>query len=228
MSGKLGHVSQWWSALLALDRAGGIIAGAARLERFDAVVFLAVCAMYCAYGVSMGMPRGILPAVVSGLKLPFLYAFTLLVCFPPFYVLNHLLGPRVSGRGCLRLLLFATSANAVAIFSYAPVSYFFTMTTSSEAMSGYRFLVVMHVVVFAVAGVLSLIVIQVLFRATAHQLGRPLRPMFLAVFGGVYAFVGTQMSWVLRPWIGSWAVDYQPLRPIEGSFIESIVRLTGI
>jgi len=195
------------------------------LDRFDLAIVALVCAMYCSYGVSMGIPRGMFSGLVSGLKLPFLYLLTLIVCFPPFYVLNNALGPRVPPIACLRLLLFATSANAVAIVSYAPVSYFFTFTTSSSAMSGYRFLVGMHVIVFAIAGILSIFVIHVLFRATAHQLQRPLRPMFLIVFGGVYAFVGTQMSWVLRPWIGSWAMDYAPFRAIEGSFIESIFRL---
>ncbi|NUM54594.1 MAG: hypothetical protein HUU46_13190 [Candidatus Hydrogenedentes bacterium] len=228
MAADRNHIREWWRTLLTPDRAGRSISSDAKLDRLDASVLAIVCMMYCCYGISMGMPRGALPAVVSGLKLPLLYVFTLLVCFPPFYVLNNFLGPRLSGIGCLRLLLLATSANSVAIFSYAPVSYFFTLTTSSIALSGYRFLVIMHVAVFAVAGGLSLVIIHVLFRAASHQLNRPLRSSFLVMFGGVYAFVGTQMSWVLRPWIGSWAIDYQPLRPIEGSFIESIFRLTGL
>ncbi|HRI89524.1 MAG TPA: hypothetical protein PLJ47_07650 [Candidatus Hydrogenedentes bacterium] len=221
-------IARWWAALLSPDRAGRIILRSTPIDGFDLAIVAFVCVMYCGYGVSMGIPRGIFAGVVSGFKLPFLYLLTLAVCFPPFYVLNNALGPRVRPVACLRLLLFATSANAVAIVSYAPVSYFFTFTTSSSAMSGYRFLVGMHVVVFAIAGILSVLVIHVLFRATASQLERPMRPMFLFVFGGVYAFVGTQMSWVLRPWIGSWAIDYQPFRAIEGSFIESIFRLVSI
>ena len=219
------HFAEWWSALLSPERGGRIVSGVSRFDGFDRTVFLGVAAMYSIYGISMGMPRGMVPAVVSGLKLPLLYLLTLLVCFPPFYVLNQLIGPRVGARGCVRLLLLATSVNAIAIVSYAPASYFFTLTTSTSTLSGYRFLLVMHVIVFALAGAISLLAIHVLFRAAAMQLGRPLRPEFLGVFGGVYALVGTQMSWTLRPWVGSWAIDYAPFRAIEGSFVEALIRL---
>ncbi len=228
MHNQAGHIAEWWAALLAPEKGARVISDESRIGRFDLFVFLTICAMYCGYGVSMGMPRGVFPALISGFKLPFLYILTLMICFPAFYVLNNLLGPRLSRRACLRLLLLATSANAVAIFSYAPVSYFFTFTTSSEAMSGYRFLVVMHVVVLAIAGAVSFLIIRALFAQTAGQSHRQLRPLFLIGIGAIYAFVGTQMSWVLRPWIGSWAIDYQPFRPIEGSFIEALLRLSGI
>src|SRR5690606_24139508 len=103
--------------------------------------------------------------------------------------------------------------------SYAPVSLFFTLTTSK---TGYTFLVLMHVAAFAVSAVISLLVIGLVFRAVAAETGRPLRLWFVLSWGGVYAFVGTQMSWVLRPWIGAWGTPYAPLRPIGGSFIESV------
>jgi hypothetical protein len=33
------------------------------------------------------------------------------------------------------------------------------------------------------------------------------------------------MSWVLRPWIGFRGIEYTFLRPIGGSFFESVRRL---
>lgn len=221
------HIAEWWRVLLSPERAGRIVVSTARFGKSDRTLLLVVGAMYALYGISMGMPRGLFPAIVSGAKLPMLFLLTLLVCFPPFYALNQLIGPRVGARGCVRLLLLAASVNAIAIASYAPASYFFTLTTSSVTLSGYRFLLVMHVIVFALAGAISLATIHVLFRAAALQLNRPLRPQFLAVFSGVYALVGTQMSWTLRPWVGSWAIDYAPFRAIEGSFVEAMVRLLG-
>ncbi len=219
------HIPVWWQALVYPARAGQLVLERDGPPGFDRFLTVGVAVLYAIYGLSMGLSRGYVPAAVSGLKLPFLYLFTLAVCFPPFYVLNALAGPRLTRRCCLRLLLIATSANAIALASYAPVSYFFTLTTTTTALSGYRFVVLMHVVVFAFAGMVSIAVIVVVFRATGAALGRAIRPSFLLTCALIYAFVGTQMSWVLRPWIGSWAVEYQPLRKLEGSFIEAVWRL---
>ncbi|MDK2971228.1 MAG: hypothetical protein PWP23_983 [Candidatus Sumerlaeota bacterium] len=225
----MGHEPQtilqtWWGALVEPHRAGRIVLGSEAPPGFTRRLTLAVAVLYCIYGVSMGSYRGIYPALISGLKLPFLYLFSLLVCFPPLYVLNGLLGPRLSPRQCMRLLVLAMSANAAALASYALFSLFFGLTTS-HAQDGYSFLVLMHVGVFATSGCLSLTVIGMIFRATARELGRRLHPAFLAGWGILYGVVGAQTAWLLRPWIGTWDIPYQPLRPIEGSFFESVWML---
>jgi hypothetical protein len=178
--------------------------------------------LYMLYGSSMGLFRGSGASVISGFKLPFLYLLTLLVCFPPFYVLNCLDGPRLGVRQGVRLLLIAASANAVALASYTPVSDFITLTTSQ---SGYTFLVLMHVIVFAVSAILSLVVVALVFRATAAKLGYRLRPGVLATWALLYALVGTQMSWVLRPWVGTASQSYTLFRARGGSFIEMLWNL---
>lgn len=216
------HVSVWWDALVHPEKAGRLVLGRERLPGFTRFLVLGIAFLYLAYGFPMGLFRGAWPGIVSGLKLPFLYLFTIVICFPAFYALNCLAGPRLSRTQCLRLLLMAVSVNAVALASYAPIALFFTLTTSA---TGYGFLVLMHVGVFAVAGVLSLIVISVIFRATATELGHRIRPLMVIGWGFLYAFVGTQLSWVLRPWIGSLTIPYTPFRPIEGSFIESVTKL---
>ena len=71
----------------------------------------------------------------------------------------------------------------------------------------------------------ALVVIVLTFRATAAALGEQLRPVFILTWGAVYALIGTQMAWVLRPWIGSWDQPYSAFRPLGGSFIETIWRL---
>lgn len=189
---------------------------------FTRFLALLTCALYGIYGTSMGLFLGIGPSLVSGLKLPFLYGFSLIVCYFSLYHLNALIGPRLTRRQTMQLLLFALSANAVALASYAPFSYFFTLTSSREA---YQFLVLMHVVVFGAAGIISVIEVALIFRATARLRNVPLRPQFVLAWAVLYAFVGTQMAWVLRPWIGARDVEYQIIRPIEGSFIEAVWRL---
>ena len=220
---SLGNYFQlWWQALVHPETAGSVILGEDTPAGFNRFLILSVAAMYAVYGVSMGLFRGFYPAAVSGVKLPFLYLFALAICLPPLYVTNCLVGPRLEVRQVLRLLLMAVSANAAALASYAPFSFFFTLTTSRD---GYGFLVLMHVLVFALAGAASIVEIALIFRATAQKVNLRLRPAFLLGWGILYAFVGTQMSWVLRPWIGTWSAPYTPLRPIEGSFIEAVYHL---
>jgi hypothetical protein len=216
------NISIWWKSLVHPETADKLVLEEVRPAGFDRTLLLGVAFLYAIYGVSMGLFRGALPAVVAGLKLPFLFLFTQVICFPLFYILNCLMGPRLKTRHCFRLLLLATSANASALASYAPISYFFTLTTSKM---GYHFLVIMHVAVFAVAGLLSIVVIALVVRSTAVRLQYRIRPAFIIGWSTLYALVGTQMAWVLRPWVGAWTVPYAPLRPIGGSFIESIVRL---
>jgi len=170
----------------------------------------------------MGLFQGPLGGIVSALKVPLLYGATLLVCLPAFYVANCFVGPRLSMSACVRLLLLAISANAVALSSYAPVSYFFTFTTSDK---GYPFIVFMHVVVFALSACVSVVVIISIFRASAKVAKRQIRPVVVWVWGLLYGFVGTEMAWLLRPWIGWAGIDYTPFRPIQESFLEALFRV---
>jgi len=219
------HFTVWWDALIHPDRAASLVLDRSQPLRFDVFLVLLSCSMYAAYGLTMGLFRGYLPSAVSSLKLPFLYLFAIGCCLPYIYVMNALIGPRLPLRSCVRLFLLGLSANAVALASYAPVSAFFAVTTSSDGGSGYRFLLLMHVVAFSVAGAATVGEVSAIFRAVNRGMGKPIRHRFILAFAIMYAFVGTQMAWVLRPWLGSPDTAYAPLRAIEGSFVEFVYRL---
>ena len=222
MSELPGYISTWWAAIVHPDSAVKLVLTPEKGERFTRFLVVAIAALYALYGVTMGVFRGLEAGLFSALKLPFLYLATLAVCFPAFYVLNCLYQQRLSAMQCLRMLVLAGSTNAVALASFAPISLFFTLTTSR---AGYTFLVLLQVAVFAVSALLSVVVIGMIFRATAASLGRRLRPALVVTWAALYAFVLSQMSWVLRPWIGTWSIEYAPFRPIGGSFIEAILKL---
>jgi hypothetical protein len=219
MRALLNQVAIWWDSLTHPERAARLVLEPTPRPGFDRALFGGVVFLYMLYGLSMGLFRGWGASCVSAAKLPFLFILTISVCLPPFYTLNCLDGPRLTLRQSLRLLLLATSANALALASYMPVSVFFTLTTSYQ---GYSFLVLMHVAVFALAALASLAVVTLIFRATAAERGRRLRPRLVLSWGILYAFVGTQMSWMLRPWIGSRSAPYTLFRPRGGSFIEAV------
>ena len=221
----------WWNTLARPRTAAGVLLERSSHFTLERQILLFIFAFYAAYGVSMGLYRselglgtwaGFAPVFFSALKLPLLFLLTLVVCFPGFYVLNCLAGPRLHARGVMRLVLLGLGANAVAIGSFVPVAMFFTLTTTRDS---YVFLVLLHVAAFAAAGAMSVVVIGLMFRGAATALGARLSLGFIGGWCIVYFFVTSQMSWVLRPWLGSWDVPYTPLRPIESSFFEAIWRL---
>ena len=59
----------------------------------------------------------------------------------------------------------------------------------------------------------------------ARKQGIKLRAGMVLTWSVIYGFVGTEMAWVLRPWIGWWEIDYTPFRPLQESFIEALSRV---
>ena len=81
----------------------------------------------------------------------------------------------------------------------------------------------MQVVVFALAGTISLIVILLIFRATAAELGRRFHWAVFVGWGILYGFVGMQVAWTLRPWIGAHYHNFKIIRwPFRWSLYEKI------
>lgn len=223
--GRWGHIKTWWDALVRPDKAAGVVLEFREHRGLNITLVALIAFLYASYGLTMGIYRGYYPGLVSFFKLPFLYLFTLSCCAPYIYVINSTIGPRLSAKACVRLLLIGLSANAVALASYGPFSFLFAFTTSTDPSSGYRFLILMHVAVFGLAGLASIVVIGAVFRAVSKRQQRPLTYQFIVAFAVLYALVGTQMAWTLRPWVGSWEMEYQPFRPIEGSFVQAVYRL---
>jgi hypothetical protein len=81
----------------------------------------------------------------------------------------------------------------------------------------------MHVGVFALSGALSVAVVPAVFRAAATQRRRRIAPAVVLLWGVLYAFVGSEMAWVLRPWMGWWGEGYAPLRPLGRSFVQALL-----
>jgi hypothetical protein len=213
------YIGVWWNALTSPAYASWIVLEKKKSTGIIHFIIAGSVFLYAAYGFVMGLFRGFIPGLVSAMKMPMLYVLTMCVCFPIFYILNSLYGPGLRFMQCVRLLIIAVSANAVAISCYIPFSLFFTLSTSK---AGYPFIILMHVGVLGVAGVTSLVVIILTFRSTSAAMCGKVRPFFMLTWGAIYGFVGTQMSWILRPMIGTWTAPYAAFRPVSGSFIERV------
>lgn len=94
---------------------------------------------------------GPIQIAASAIKVPLLFALTLVVTFPSLYVFNALVGSRLGFRSLLRLLVAATAVMLTVLASLGPIVAFFSVVTES-----YAFVLLMNVAAFGVAGSLGL------------------------------------------------------------------------
>ena len=153
------------------------------------------------YGALMGLyfdpgesPRW-LQSVYSATKVPMLLLVTFALALPSFYVLNALLGLAGDFGEVLRALVATQAGLTVVLASLAPFTMLFYASTTD-----YDSAILFNALMFATA---SLAGQQLLKRFYAPLIARDARHRkMVRVWIVVYAFVGIQMGWVLRPFIG--------------------------
>ena len=195
---------------------------------------------------SVNDPNGrYLQLLATVIKVPALFYLALLVTFPSLYVFNALVGSRLVLVNVLRLLLASLAVNLAVLASLGPIVMFFSLTTQS-----YAFIQLLNVLAFTVAGVLGLtFLLQTLHRLTTspeaaaaeirertlegepsalemaegETLGQHTRLVF-GCWVVVFAVVGAQMGWVLRPFIGNPNEPFQWFRTRESNFFEAVLN----
>jgi hypothetical protein len=176
------------------------------------------------YGAVMGSfhldaPERLLMMLYSGLKVPLLLFSTALICLPGFFVLNTVLGLRDDLREALRAIVAGQAALSVVLASLAPLTRFWYFSCES-----YRAALLFNAGVFAVAAVAGQLVIYRYYRPLIRR-NRNHRVMLGAWFV-LYAFVGIQTAWMLRPFIGAPELRVSFFR--EGSFTNAYVVVAGL
>lgn len=192
-------------------------------------IFLGIAlAMAAIYGAVMGatnllqaseMHTGskFLMVLTSAIKVPALFLFTLVIIVPPIYVANTFVGPRLGFRQLVTVLLASMAVTTIILASTATVAFFFALTTRS-----YHFIKLLHVAFFVYAGLSGLRFFHKCMSAVAPSaVGVSLTRLFLGTLV-LYIFVGTQLAWVLRPFVGDPDMEFRLFRPRYGNFYESV------
>jgi uncharacterized membrane protein len=183
--------------------------GAERSRFWAQVRMVAVCG--AVYGAVMGSFHGLSgdgwkQIALSAAKVPLLFLATFALCFPSFYVLNALAGLRDDFPRVINAVLGFQSLTAIVLAALAPITELMNLSTAS-----YSFMLFWSGIMFAVATVCG--------QWRMNSMYRPLiasnsRHRLLAIgWIALYWFVGIQMAWVLRPFVGSPGMPFQLLRP---------------
>lgn len=185
----------------------------------SSTAFLAV------YGAVLGSTHGLLQALSSATKLPLLFLITLAICVPALYVFSVLFGASQRLRQSIALVLSAITVTAVLLLSFAPITFFFMLTTS-----GYQFFKLLNVLFFIIAGGLGMVFlsqgVQVVSTSDKQE-GTKMRRLLLYVWIVLYAFVGSQMAWTLRPFVGYPDAEFELIRELGGNFYSNILISMG-
>ncbi|MHC1766048.1 MAG: hypothetical protein AB9869_17400 [Verrucomicrobiia bacterium] len=159
-----------------------------------------VCLFGMVYGAVMGSFGGLhadrlWQLLFSASKVPLLLLGTFSLCLPSYFVLNTVAGLR-SDFGCaLRLLLAAQVEMTIALCSLAPLTVLWYLSSGN-----YHAAIVFNGLAFAVASLATQASLRRRFRPLVQRSRK--HQILLRAWLGLYIFVGIQLGWLLRPFVG--------------------------
>ena len=187
---------------------------------------LLICSslFFALYGAIIGSFNGWAQALSSAVKLPSLYLITLIICFPTLYFFNILFGSRKTAGQHFVILLTAAAVISVLLFSFAPITLFFLITTYN-----YQFFKLLNVAILAITGIIG---VKFLYQgmqllSKEDEEGLKTRMSILRFWLILYAFVGTQLAWTLRPFFGKPNSPFELFREMHGNFYLDIFQALG-
>jgi hypothetical protein len=176
------------------------------------------------YGASVGLWRSPLQAVYVAMKMP----LVILVTAAGNAVLNgtlaQLLGTGLSFRQTSLAIVMSFAVAAIILASLSPLVLFLIVNTppfSSDAHGGEVMLVAL-VAAIAFAGIVANVRLLGLIEHASRGRTAALKTLFAWLAGNL--LLGSQIAWVLRPYIGPAELPVEFLRaePWRGNFFEAL------
>jgi hypothetical protein len=143
---------------------------------------------------------------------------------PSLYFFSLLFGSNQSLRQSLAVILTAITVTSVLLLSCAPITLFFLLTTSH-----YQFFKLLNVAIFAISGLMGVVFLYQGIKVVSgsETEGAGSRKFVLIAWMFVYAFVGSQMAWTIRPFIGAPGTPFELFRQLGGNFYANVLQSIG-
>lgn len=200
-----------------------------RWQAAPAVLCLAVIVAGAgAYGAAMGCWRSPMQALMVGIKFPLIILLTSTGNALLNAMLAPLLGLNLGLRQSFLAVLMSFAVACAILGAFSPLAAFVVwnappMTTDMRLSSGtYYSIMLVHVLSIAFAGVAANLRLYEFLRGLSPGPKVARRVLFAWLAGNL--FLGSQLTWILRPFIGSPALPVQFLRPnaLQGNFFETV------
>jgi MFS family permease len=172
------------------------------------------------YGLVMGSFHSLAQALTAGVKVPVLFSLALLICFPAFFIIQFVLGSKLKLAQMISIILSGFVLTTSIMVSFAPIVIFFLLTGSN-----YYFLQLLHIAIFILSGIFGMkTVIDALKISCEKKNIYPRTGVVVFRFWIVIlAFVGIQLAWNLRPFLGDEGQPYKLFRKYKGNFYTALI-----
>ena len=181
---------------------------------------LIICVFTFLYGIVMGSYHSFLQAIVAGFKVTFLFFSAILICFPSFYVIQQVLGSRMTLKQMVFIILSGFVLSSAIAISFAPIVILFQVTGGN-----YHFLQLLHVAIFIFSGIFGMrVMVDALkFACEKKDIYPHIGVNVFRIWIIILAFVGIQISWNLRPFLSAKTEEFKLFRKYEGNFYTAII-----
>ncbi len=178
------------------------------------------------YGFTVGLWRGFDLALYVAFKTPLLLFFTLLLTGLLNGILGLLLGTNIGFRQSILCQLLAFSLASIVLAALAPITFFLALEApavdSPQAATSHSFYLLTHTAIIGLGGFLAVTRLFGLICSLTPNL-RAAKITLLSWLAS-NAFVGSQLSYLLRPFFGSPNLEIEFLRqnPFNGTFYQAV------
>jgi hypothetical protein len=180
------------------------------------------------YGATIGLWRAPFQSVFTAIKFPLLIFLTCIGNGAVNGMLAQVLGSGLSFRQTAFAILMSFAVASLILGGFSPITLFVLYNApplgSEHAIVGHSVMLLTHVFVIAFAGVVAnRRLFGLLQKVRGHD--HTARAVLFSWLAG-NLFLGAQLAWNLRPFIGSPTLAIQFLRddPLRGNFYEAVWR----
>ena len=202
------------------------------LQKLNARWFIGYCIAIVlgssVYGATIGLWRAPLQAVFTAIKFPLLIFLTCVGNGAVNGMLAQVLGSGLSFRQTACAILMSFAVASLILGGFSPITllilYNAPVLGSDHAIIGHSGMLLTHVFVISFAGVVAhRRLLGLLQKVSGHD--RTARAVLFSWLAG-NLFLGAQLAWNLRPFIGSPTLAIQFFRddPLRGNFYEAVWR----
>ena len=172
------------------------------------------------FGAVAGAYSGPAQAISAGIKLPFLFFATFVICFPAFYVVQVLVGSRLRLQQVVVLVVGALALTSIILAALVPITAFFLITGAN-----YYFQHLLNIGIAVVAGAFGMYALHDGLAVVCEKRGvYPRKALtIMRAWAILFAFVGVQLAWNLRPFLGDQNRPFRVFGEYQGNFYTAVI-----
>ena len=208
--------SYGWILLNHREAIFDMIAAGADLDAMIRYFGMYIALFAAIFGATLGFYALNWQILFAAIKAPILIFGTVGICLPALFTFNVLLGSKLSFKQTTAMLSVTAYIMATVLVSLALIVLFFIVSTNSK-----NFILLLNVAAFGIAGAFGVRMLWTGMDYLTIKSGYEPNRQIIQIWTLIYIFVGTQLAWILRPFIGD-PGDTVIFRQMEGNFYQAV------